>query len=282
MQPWREELTASNDEEGKPDGHRLEHFYARLTLARAPDDFDEFVSDLMDELGLTEETRNHLREQGLGRLLVYRNLVRNNVKKAILTAIPRAAARMDSVFDEYLEGYLDERGPRSRFLRHLTGEFLDYCNSRELEDPRLAPHILELARLEAVRIEVAAARVERYETVDLDLDRRLLFAEASRLLYFEHAVHRLPDSEEDRTEPERKPTHLMAYRDSLYKVRYLDLSPLAASILTRLREGLALGPAIKGACAEGGFELSQDVLNGTAQLLSDLSERGVLLGAAQD
>jgi hypothetical protein len=71
---------------------------------------------------------------------------------------------------------------------------------------------------------------------------------------------------------------LLAYRDADHAVRWLELSPLAAEILERLVSGQALGSSVERACASRGVAPSA-VLENIATLLSDLGERGVLLGA---
>jgi hypothetical protein len=65
-----------------------------------------------------------------------------------------------------------------------------------------------------------------------------------------------------------------------HEVRYLELSPLAAAILERLLASVELGRAVQEGCASEHIELDESVLTGTSELLSNLAERGALLGAA--
>jgi hypothetical protein len=78
-----------------------------------------------------------------------------------------------------------------------------------------------------------------------------------------------------------RPTVLLAYRDREHDVRYLELTPLAALVIERLAAGDPLGQAVTQACAEQGVALDKDVLDAIALVLSELAERGVLLGAEQ-
>jgi hypothetical protein len=72
---------------------------------------------------------------------------------------------------------------------------------------------------------------------------------------------------------------LFVYRSPEHEVRYLRLSPLAAAILDHLHGRRAtLREAMSAASAELGCALSEQVLQGAAQLLADLAERGALLG----
>jgi hypothetical protein len=93
------------------------------------------------------------------------------------------------------------------------------------------------------------------------------------------AVNVMPP-EDLRAAPEARPVSVLVYRDAEHRTRYLELTPLASAILERLFAGDALGPAMVAACKAKDHPLDDQVLAGAAQLLADLGERGVLLGAA--
>jgi hypothetical protein len=219
---------------------------------------------------------------GIERLAVYRQLVRGNLRDAVEIAIPRVVARLGSVFDEWFDRFLAERGPRTHYLRDVTRELLDFCEPQWAADPRVPPYMLDLARHENVQIEVGAlqSRPLAQEPGELALDRPVRFVEAARVMRYGFAVHRLSESLDDRTEPERTPTALFVYRNPEHEVRYLELTPMAAALLDRLLRGEALGRAIEAAGSELGGAIDPALIEGSARLLSDLAERGALLGAA--
>jgi hypothetical protein len=72
------------------------------------------------------------------------------------------------------------------------------------------------------------------------------------------------------------------YRDVSHAVRFLDLTPFAASFVGALREGVALGRAIEVACAALGTPSTPTLLADITKLLFDLGERGVLLGGVRE
>jgi hypothetical protein len=191
-------------------------------------------------------------------------------------------ARLGDVFDEYFDRFLAERGPRTHYLRDVTRELLDFCEPLWTDDARVPAYMMDLARHENVQIEVGAmqTRPQGTEPGELDLERPVRFVEATRLMRYGFAVHRLTESLDDRSGPAEEPTALLVYRNPEHEVRYLELTPLAAAILTRLLRGEPLGGAVTGACRDGGATLDASVLEGTARLLADLGERGALLGAA--
>jgi len=242
----------------------------------APTELDAFAErHALDPASSTELRTN------LERWLVYRTLVRNTLKNAVALAIPRTLARLGARFDESFDRFLAERGPRTHYLRDVTTELLDFVAPLWAADPRFPPWSLELARHEALEIVIASTAdppVPR-ELGELDVERGLAFIAAARVVRYEYAVHRLSADEGDRSAPAREPTALFVYRDPAADVRYLELSPLAALIISRLLTGETLGGALAGAAAAEGASLTENVISGAAKLLSDLAERGVVLGA---
>jgi hypothetical protein len=235
----------------------------------------------LDELELPPGERAALAQQ-LVQLGVYRKLVRGTLREAIELAIPRTIARLGSLFDEYFERFLAARGPRSHYLRDVTTELLAFCAPLWLEDTRVPRWAHDLSRHEALRIEIGAMPVGAAEQLgELSLDRALRFSEASRVVRYAFAVHRLSEDERDRREPEQAATALFVYRSPEHEVRYLELSAAAAAILERLHGGQTLGLALREAAAALGVPLDDALLEGTARVLADLAERGALLGACE-
>ncbi|XXY52645.1 putative DNA-binding domain-containing protein [Sorangium sp. So ce269] len=239
-----------------------------------------------------------------GRLLLYRSLIRRGLMGAIRAGIPRTAARLAARFEADVARFFEVELPRSRYLRDVAFEFVGFAAPRWAEDPEVPAYLADLARHELAAFAASCAEADEEEAgepgapgardtrdaadardapasrEELSLDRGARFQRAAALVRYEHAVHRLEGGESARDVPAREPTRLLVYRDAGHEVRFLELTPLAAEILGRLLAGAALRDAVVEGCAALGRPVDGPVLESTAALLSDLAERGALLGAA--
>lgn len=220
---------------------------------------------------------------GPERMLVYRQLVHNRLRNTTRSFIPRTFARLGKErCRKDMAAFIDERAPRSPYLRDVPAEFVEWACPRWDADDEVPGYISDLARHELLAVDVRNdwRGGEEATGLPLALDRPLRFDGAVRLVEYRHAVHRLPKSTEDRTEPEAETTRLLVYRDEKHNPRYLSLTAFAAALLKALiGDQLAVQPALQAACESLGQGLDDSALASAAQLFADLGERGVCLGA---
>ncbi len=215
------------------------------------------------------------------RLLVYRKLVRGNFREALRAVMPRSLARLGARFEPYFDEFLRVRPPVTHYLRELTPCFLDFALPRWAVDSSLPGYICDLARHEALQVEVASllARPKNNVAAELSVDEGVEFIDAVRLVHYDWAVHRLPDDETSVALPEREATSLLVYRSPEHDVRYLELGRFAAALLAGLLgRRLPLRAALTEAAQQVGLALDDELLGRAARLLAELAERGALLG----
>lgn len=229
-----------------------------------------------------EDAEAMLAGGGSRRLGLYRQLVRHNVVNVVSTMLEQTRARLDAQvpgqFARSVAAFLAEVGPRTPHLRDVPGELLAWAAPRWREDARIPAWLVDHAELELVdfTIGVAPRPPAPPPLADVTADRALVFGDPRVIVHLDWAVH-----ERRGEEPEQRPVHLLVYRDAQHAVRYLELTPLASSILERLFAGRPLAAAMVEACAASGHVMDDSVLGGAARLLADLGERGVLLGARE-
>lgn len=233
--------------------------------------------------GVQGEDLGAMLEVGAERMLVYRQLVHNRFRNTTRDFIPRTTARLGRArYREDMGAFIEAVGARSPYLRDLPAEFVAWVAPRWRDDPQVPDYLLDLARHELLDLDVRNdwRGGEEPTEIPMALDRPLRFDGAARLVEYQYAVHRLPKAVDDRSEPDQEATRLLVYRDAEHRPRYLALTPFAAALLQALVvDGLAVQPGLLAACEALGEPLDDDKLASTAQLLSDLGERGVCLGA---
>ncbi len=260
----------------EPVHHALSRIWLDADVAR---DLERDVPAVLARLGAGPQATAELERFGASRVLVYRQLVRNGIRTAVRGFLRRTAARLGDELDRWYDRWLAERGPRSRYLRDMPLEFFHWARPLWEHDESVPAYMVELARHELLDYEVAASASAPVDTeAAVDLASPLLFDGSVRLVRYAHAIHELSADPADRSEPEARPTILLAYRDTEHDVRYLSLSALADEVLTRLLEGATLGDAVTEGAKAAGEPLDGDVLGRISALLADLHERGAMLG----
>jgi hypothetical protein len=169
----------------------------------------------------------------------------------------------------------------SHVLRDVTPCFLQFALTRWASAEDVPAYLADLARHEALQVEVASqlALPKGHVPAELSLDHGVEFIAAVRLVRYAWAVHCLSESEENRDAPEARPVALFVYRSPEHDVRYLELGPFAAALLMGLlSEHLSLAAALQSAAESVSSPLDDEILTRAARLLADLAERGALLG----
>ena len=215
------------------------------------------------------------------RLLVYRKLVRSNLREALRATLPRTLARLGPHFEPDFAELLRVAPPVTHYLRDLTPRFLAFVAPRWAANPSVPAYLFDLARHEALQVEVASllARPKANVSAELSVDEGVEFIDAVRLVQYASAVHRLPDDETSMEAPEPGPVTLLVYRSPEHDVRYLELGAFAAALLSALlAERLTLRAALAHAAQQVSLPLDDELLSRAARLLAELAERGALLG----
>ena len=244
---------------------------------------------------LTEDLRGFLEARGVAAqdvnaivaappgLAIYRSLVRNGFARVVARMLPRTRARMNAAcggrFDADLARFLEEVGPRTHYLRDVPHELFAWAEGAWRADASIPSYLPDLAAHELASFAVGAAEAteENAHLDEIALDKATAIIGSARSVRRGWAVHELGPDEAATDEPARREVRLLAYRDAEHTVRWLELTPLAASIVDGLLARRPLGVAIADACAAHATTPAA-VAPDVARLLADLGERGVLLG----
>jgi hypothetical protein len=245
---------------------------------------DELSSDLrgfLEAHGVAPDDVEAIVDSPHG-LPIYRSLVRNGLARVVGRMLARTRSRMNAAcggrFDADLARFLDAVGPRTHYLRDVPHELVGWAEPSWRADASVPGYLPDLAAHELTAFAVAAAEEGEEGALDeIALDKSVALSGTARLLHHAWAVHELESSESATDEPARRDVHLLAYRDAEHAVRWLELTPLAASIVERSLARQTLGAAIADACVAHDTAPAA-VTSDVAKLLADLAERGVLRG----
>jgi hypothetical protein len=211
------------------------------------------------------------------RLNIYRKLVRGTVRDAIALQCPRSADRLGrSALDAWVGRFCESVLPRSQILRDVAFEFCAWAAPEWQKDARLPACLSDLARYELFEFDVYTARREaggRPNGDALDAAMGVAFDGTARIARFGCAPHLGVG------DPEPRPVSLFAYRDQAGELVTLELGRSATKLMVSLLvDRQPLGLSVEGTSLAEGEPLDRALIDATAQLLADLSERGVLLG----
>jgi hypothetical protein len=260
----------------------IQRFIAEVCLDDKPDE-ERDLGGLLDRHGISALDASILR-LAPHRLALYRRLVRGNLLGVVSKMMPRTRARLNDLgsgaFDRSFGRFLATAAPRTHYLRDVPAEFLAWALPSWRTDGAIPDYAADLATHELVEFQIAAAtmRSESPALGELALDRAVLFIPLHRLVRYAYAVHALPPEESDRSDPVERSVALFVHRDADHRVRFLELTPLAARIVEKLLAHVPLGEAIAEACKAEGMALTESVLASTSRMLADWGERGILLG----
>lgn len=253
----------------------------------APDDIERARADGYRDLEVATEDAAALARQDLRRIQIYRKLVRGTLKEAIAAQLPRTVSRLEDTdaYAGYARRFFEERLPTSQILRDVAYEFAVWAAPEMRADTSLPAFLSDLMRYELFEFDVYVGQRDLDPEApapasELAADQTIAFDGSARLARFDSGVHALPDDENDRTEPEAREAHVLAYRDVDGDYRQMNLTPLAFAIMENLMvEGHPFAEAVSRACQARDVVADMEVIEGTSKVLADLAERGVVRGA---
>lgn len=245
------------------------------------DDFESLARSLRRVCLAPAADPADLARLGPGRWSLYRDLVRSRIAGALAEALPRTRDAAGAArFEGWITRWLDESPPSTRYVRELMPQFVAWHAHREGSE--LPACFDDLLRYEVALHAVGLAPDPAPEAVlaaPFEMHRPARFHPVLRRLDLRWPVHaRFCEREPDAAPA---PCALLIYRDAQhFRAETLALSPMAARVLDAMRGGCEVTAAVQGALAADDLHAGAAFLESFADLLADLMERGVLLGAA--
>lgn len=209
------------------------------------------------------------------RWLLYRHMVRTRLRGMIANALKRTVAALgEEAWTAWFDRWLDEAPPRTRYIREIVPELLDYCLPRWERDAAIAPWLIELARLELTRWEVGYTDAKSPDAGELAFEKIPVVTPAMEVLRFAHPVHEKRDAYTE------QPTQLCVYRRADDKTAIWAIDPFTAGILEAFAAGdRTITDTVKSVAAGLEIPLDEKLVQRIGTVLAELVQRGILLGA---
>lgn len=218
------------------------------------------------------------------RWALYRDLVRNRVLDALSEALPRTrVAATPARFDAWCAQWLDAAPPRTRYVRELMPEFADWLHRNPAAREGLPAAFDDLLRYERALHRVALApdpSPDALAAAPFAMERPARFHPVLARLDLRWAVHRATPREETHAADEGRHALLIYRHPTRFSAQTLTLSPVAAAVLDAMIPGDDdVTSCVQRALAAHDLAAGAVFIESFAELLADLMERGVLLGA---
>jgi len=221
------------------------------------------------------------------RIGIYAELFFNNIESFISNGFPV----LRSLYDEenwqiLVRDYFKNHQNHTPYFLELSQEFLSYLqNEREGHEDDF-PFMLELAHYEWVELALSIDETE-IDMSGIDnsgdlLEGHPVISPLAWPLSYNYEVHKISEDYIP-TESDAKASHIVVYRDHDDEVRFMEINVVTARLLVLLNEDEKLtGRAALQKIAE---ELQHPdinaVINGGLSTLSELQQRGIVLGIAK-
>lgn len=218
------------------------------------------------------------------RLEIYRDLFYRNVEGFIANSFPVLRSIIDDrPWHAMVRRYFSQHRARTPLFPKLPQEFLHYLADENTPDHG-PPFMQELAHYEWLELEASLDKREIGDEVVDDgvecFDGIPVLNPIARTHTYRFPVHRLSPTYQPAEAPP-EPTYLVVYRDREDGVGFMQLNPMTARLVDLIStDGQRSGRSLLEQIAE---ELKhpepETVIAGGKQIMEELCERDVLLGA---
>jgi len=225
----------------------------------------------LESIGLDEE---HAKIWG-----IYRHMVRSRFLEEGRASLRRTLKAVgDDAFEATFERFLADAPPRSRAFFGVVPELAAFAADHWRGNADMPAWAADLVAYEGARVRVADLPSRRDRSVaEFEFDRVPELHDAMLLLSLSHRVHRDPEPDGSY---ERRPTEICVYRakDERTVGAYV-LGSFAAACMRAWQEGATVGDSVARVCEARQIEANAKLIDGLCTVLSDLMERGVVLGS---
>jgi hypothetical protein len=222
------------------------------------------------------------------RMGIYRELFYNNVEGFISSGFPVIRAIYnDQDWHKMIRDFFANHESHSPYFLEISQEFIDYLQNERQPQKEDPAGLIELAHYEWVEMALHVSD----ETVNIDnintngdlLTQRPVFSPVAWPLVYEFPVHTMGPDNLPEEAPEQA-TYLVVYRNRNDEVRFLEINPVTARLISLLQENESYSglDAIEHIAKEMNHPNPNVVKQGGLAALEELQQYGIILGTQRD
>ena len=211
-----------------------------------------------------------------GRMAVYREIVFTNIFYSVSTCFPVCVQVLgEHAWEKLVREFFANYQATSPIFREIPQQFLQFLN----KVANLPAYFQQLAQYEWVELAINTQQTEAAKLskkMDL-LNEKPILAPAHMLLQYDYAVHKISK----RNQPKAtEKTYLLVFRNSEFKVKFIELNPTTYQLLRLIQENNMTGKQALVRLAEDIKHPDADaVIQFGAEILRDLAKQGVIIGS---
>ncbi len=212
------------------------------------------------------------------RMAVYREIVFNNILNSVTTCFPVCVQVLgEHAWEKLVRQFFAKHQATSPIFREIPQQFLQFLKTVDY----LAAYFQSLAHYEWVELVVNTQRTEDIKLskkMDL-LNEKPALAPAHMLLEYDYAVHKISAKFKPK-QPEK--TYLLVFRNSEFKVKFIELNPTTYQLLRLIEENNMTGK-------QALVRLTEDIKHPDAnaviqfglEILEDLAKQQAIVGSSK-
>ena len=216
------------------------------------------------------------------RMAVYTDIVFNNILNSVTTCFPVCAQVLGELaWQNLVREFFAKYQATSPIFREIPQQFLQFLTLIDY----LPAYFQQLAHYEWVELSVNTQEITLFnwphpllnisKTSDL-LNKRPVLAPAHMLLEYDYAVHKI--SKRNQLTATEK-TYLLVFRNSEFKVKFIELNPTTYLLLRLIKESNMSGKqALVQLAADIKHPDTEAVIQFGVEILSDLAKQEAIIG----
>ena len=209
------------------------------------------------------------------RMAVYQNAVFNNMAESVNVCFPVCQAVLGKrAWQKLMREFVANFAAASPIFKDIPAQFLQFITAKK----ELSSYFAALAHYEWAELAVSHLPANNKDlSKKTDLLKQIPILAPHLLLQYDFAVHKITKNKKPK---QIDITQILIYRNAEYEVKFIELNPMAFSLLKQLEEEKMAGAQALARLAEHTKHIDANVMvKFGGEMLHQLLDAGAILGS---